>query len=52
MMGTNAAVVTYVRLTQKLVGGAPATVAAEETRVWEQRDGAWLHVHFHRCLIK
>lgn len=29
-------------------GGAPVTSKAMETRVWEQRDGAWKNVHFHR----
>lgn len=44
----DAAVVTYVRLVQIYSDGRYATTAAEETRVWERRDGAWRHVHFHR----
>ncbi len=43
------AVVAYVRLNQR-VGpeGASCTVAFEETRIWQRRDGSWRHVHFHR----
>lgn len=49
-LGDDAAVISYVRLVQKLVGGSPVTVATEETRVWQRRDGQWRHVHFHRSL--
>jgi calcium/calmodulin-dependent protein kinase (CaM kinase) II len=43
------AVVAYVRLNQRTgVDGTPVTVAFEETRVWQRRDGRWWHVHFHR----
>jgi Calcium/calmodulin dependent protein kinase II association domain len=45
----NSAVVCYVRLVQRLTpDGRPETVAFDETRVWEKRDGGWRHVHFHR----
>lgn len=45
----DAAVVSYIRLTQRLDGhGAPQTVAVEETRVWQRIGGQWKHVHFHR----
>jgi len=45
----DAALVTYVRLTQRLdANGRPATSAIEETRVWQRSGGAWKHVHFHR----
>jgi hypothetical protein len=45
----DAAVVTYVRLNQRVDGsGAAATTGASETRVWQRRDGRWRHVHFHR----
>ncbi len=44
-----AAVVTYIRLTQRLdEQGAPATDHVEETRVWQLQQGRWRHVHFHR----
>lgn len=42
------AVLTYVRLNQRLGAAGPATTATEETRVWHRRDGRWRHVHFHR----
>jgi calcium/calmodulin-dependent protein kinase (CaM kinase) II len=49
MLGSDAAVVSYVRLTQSLdAGGAPQTSKFEETRVWQKIGGAWKHVHFHR----
>jgi calcium/calmodulin-dependent protein kinase (CaM kinase) II len=48
-LGSDAAVVSYVRLTQSLDGsGAPQTSKFEETRVWQKIGGAWKHVHFHR----
>ena len=49
-LGNDTAVISYVRLVQKLVGGAPTTVATEETRIWQRADGKWRHVHFHRSL--
>ncbi len=49
-LGADAAVISYVRLVQKLVGGSPVTMATEETRVWQRRDGRWRHVHFHRSV--
>ena len=49
MLGSDAAVVSYVRLTQSLdASGAPQTSKFEETRVWQKISGAWKHVHFHR----
>jgi hypothetical protein len=47
MMG-DVAVVSYVRLNQRVVDGAPVTRAVEETRVWHKSNGRWRHVHFHR----
>jgi calcium/calmodulin-dependent protein kinase (CaM kinase) II len=45
------AVVSYVRLVQCLDGaGKPVTSRSEETRVWQHKDGAWRHVHFHRSI--
>jgi ketosteroid isomerase-like protein len=44
----DAAIIAYVRLTQKLADGKPITVAMEETRVWQRQQGKWKHVHFHR----
>lgn len=48
MLGGDAAVVTYVRLTQVLTDNGPVSRRCEETRVWQRRDGRWWHVHFHR----
>ena len=49
LMGEQAAVISYVRLTQSLdAGGAPQTGRMEETRVWQKVGGQWKHVHFHR----
>lgn len=49
MLGADAAVVSYVRLLQRLDGGGlPQTIRFEETRVWQRQDGRWQHVHFHR----
>ena len=48
LMG-DSAVVSYVRLTQRIDdGGSPTTARFEETRVWQKQGGAWKHVHFHR----
>ena len=51
LLGEDAAVVAYMRMTQKLDdAGRPITALCEETRVWQRIDGAWKHVHFHRSL--
>jgi calcium/calmodulin-dependent protein kinase (CaM kinase) II len=47
----DAAVVAYVRLDQRVRGGAPVTLAFEETRVWQRQGGRWKHVHFHRSAL-
>jgi len=45
----DAAVVTYVRLTQRRdAEGKPVVTRCEETRVWQRIEGRWQHVHFHR----
>jgi ketosteroid isomerase-like protein len=49
LLGDEAAVISYVRLNQRVdSNGAPFVSAVEETRVWERIDGEWKHVHFHR----
>lgn len=49
LIGEDAAVVSYVRLNQRVnAAGEPFVSAVEETRVWERIDGEWKHVHFHR----
>ncbi len=48
MLG-DAAVLSYVRVVQKLdAAGAPVSVAALETRVWQKTEAGWKNVHFHR----
>jgi hypothetical protein len=50
-LGEDAAIISYVRLVQKVAdSGSPVTTATEETRVWQRNDGRWRHVHFHRSL--
>jgi hypothetical protein len=49
LMG-DVAVVSYVRLVQRLDDGKPITARSEETRVWQRQGGAWRHVHFHRSV--
>lgn len=49
MLGPDAAVVTYVRLTQSRdAAGAAHTSRSEETRIWQRRDGRWRLAHLHR----
>ena len=48
-LGSDVAVVSYVRLIQHLgPDRQPRTARFEETRVWQQQDGSWRNVHFHR----
>jgi len=49
LLGSEGAVISYVRLTQSLdASGSPQTGRMEETRVWQNIGGSWKHVHFHR----
>src|SRR5262245_59117442 len=42
-------IVCYVRINQTVASdGSPMSQAFEETRIWEKKQGAWKHVHFHR----
>lgn len=46
------AIVAYVRINQRIgPDGVPASDAFAETRVWQQKDGRWRHVHFHRSRL-
>jgi ketosteroid isomerase-like protein len=47
-IGKDAAVICYVRLVQVAAESGVQTFSYEETRVWQQIDGKWKHVHFHR----
>lgn len=43
------AVITYIRVTQRVTGdGSVPSAAFEETRIWEKQGGQWKHIHFHR----
>ena len=53
----SAAVISYVRMDQSVdleassdsnEGISPVTKLSSETRVWENRDGKLVHVHFHK----
>lgn len=50
----SAAVISYVRMDQSVVSssnddeGGPVTRLCSETRIWENRDGRLVHVHFHK----
>lgn len=48
LLGSDVALITYIRLVQGQTPEGPITTRSEETRVWERRDGRWIHVHFHR----
>ncbi|HAL13587.1 MAG TPA: DUF4440 domain-containing protein [Planctomycetaceae bacterium] len=48
MLGPDAAVVTYIRVVQRLTDAGDSTATFEETRVWQKVDDEWKHVHFHR----
>jgi len=48
LLGPDAAVICYVRLTQKLTQDGPVTTRVNETRLWQRIGGRWQHVHFHR----
>jgi len=51
MLGDDVAVVTYIRLVQREDHrGRLSTRGFEESRIWQQQEGHWKHVHFHRSL--
>ena len=46
-----AAIITYIRLDQTMTPedvNGPRTKTMSETRVWENRDGKLINVHFHK----
>ena len=50
LLGTDAVVLSYVRLTQSVdASGSFVTGRMEETRIWQKIGGQWKHVHFHRA---
>lgn len=49
LLGEDAASIGYVKVTQTLdKQGHAFTSQAEETRVWQRKEGRWYNVHFHR----
>lgn len=49
MLGEEAAVIAYVRLTQRVGSDNKSTTSStQETRVWQRIGNVWKHVHFHR----
>jgi dihydrofolate reductase len=49
LLGPEAALICYIRLTQYVDGSGTAhTSKVEETRVWQKINNSWKHVHFHR----
>ena len=47
-LSDDSVVVSYTRLTQKLVNGDPVTARCCETRTWQKQAGSWKQVHVHR----
>ena len=47
-LSDDSVVVSYTRLTQKLVNGDPVTARCCETRIWQKVCGSWKQVHVHR----
>lgn len=51
-LGPKAACISYVRLDQVIQpNGEPVTRHAEETRIWQRKNGNWVNVHFHRSVF-
>ncbi|MDA8967756.1 DUF4440 domain-containing protein [bacterium] len=49
ILGEDAAVIAYIRLTQRVgTDNKSVTSSTQETRVWQRIGGHWKHVHFHR----
>jgi hypothetical protein len=47
-LNDDAAVLSYVRLVQRLTDGQPVTQSCLETRVWQRLNNHWKLVHMHR----
>ncbi|KAI9204509.1 Calcium/calmodulin-dependent protein kinase II, association-domain-containing protein [Polychytrium aggregatum] len=53
-LGPDAAMITYVRIVQKVAtpGGALTISRSSETRIWKRdAEKSWKHIHFHRSLV-
>lgn len=47
-LSDDAVVLSYTRLTQRLVNGEPITASCCETRIWQRLNVTWKQVHVHR----
>ena len=47
-LSDDAVVLSYTRLTQRLVNGEPITASCCETRIWQRLSGQWQQVYVHR----
>ena len=47
-LNDDAVVLSYTRLTQRMVGGEALTASCCETRIWQRQGERWLQVHVHR----
>lgn len=47
-LGDDAVVLSYSRLTQRMINGEAITATCCETRIWERRNNVWGQVHVHR----
>ncbi|MEN9859672.1 MAG: hypothetical protein RLZZ515_154 [Cyanobacteriota bacterium] len=47
-IGDDAVILSYTRLTQKLVEAEAVTTSCCETRIWQRQSGVWRQVHVHR----
>jgi calcium/calmodulin-dependent protein kinase (CaM kinase) II len=47
-IGDDGVVLSYTRLSQRLLNGDPITASCCETRIWQRQTGRWQQVHVHR----
>jgi len=47
-LSSDAVVLSYTRLVQRMHGGEAVTSSCPETRIWERENGNWKLVHVHR----
>ncbi|MCP9773972.1 DUF4440 domain-containing protein [Cyanobium sp. WAJ14-Wanaka] len=47
-LGDDAVVLSYTRLTQRMVEASAITASCCETRIWQKQSGNWKQVHVHR----
>jgi calcium/calmodulin-dependent protein kinase (CaM kinase) II len=47
-LNDDAVVLSYVRLTQKVINGSAITTRCCETRLWQLDSDGWRQMHVHR----